>query len=159
MLKSNKVARLQSSTLLKMNYFTSSFKLSEWLHSYHRILNPIITAFNTHVFHGFDFVAPQSIYNLSIVLHLRHLFHSVTLWYFIDFSCVLWILIPHQNRLHLQLNSEVYPEHSWTSKIEHFVKKKVNRFQPLTVFTKSSILDIRLGSEFTPETHLLNLYI
>ena len=42
MLNVSKVARLQSAPLLKMNYFTGSFKLSQWLHSYHRISYPII---------------------------------------------------------------------------------------------------------------------
>ena len=128
-----------------MNYFTSSFKLTEWLHSYHCIWYPIITAANTQVFHSFDFVAPQTLYILSIASHLPHLFHSVTLWYFIDFSCVLG-----------------------TSKMELF-PKKVNRFQPLTVFRKSSIFDVQLDSgctcetvsfcSLTPNFWIFNLYI
>ena len=37
-----------------------------------------------------------------------------------------------------------------TSKMEHFAKI-VNGFQPLTIFAKSFILDVRLGSKFTSE--------
>ena len=59
---------------------------------------------------------------LSIGSHLLHLYHSETLWFFVDLSCILGILIPHQKRLCLHLNSEVYLEHSWTSKMELFVK-------------------------------------
>ena len=41
---------------------------------------------------------------------------------------------------------EAYSEPSGTSKMEFFAKI-VNGWKPLTIFAKSSILDIRLGSE------------
>ena len=44
-------------------------------------------------------------------------------------------------------DSEAYLKPSRTSRMENLVKK-VNRFQPLTMFAKSSILDMRLGSEY-----------
>ena len=43
--------------------------------------------------------------------------------------------------------SEAYSEPSQTSKIELF-EKVVNGFQPLTIFEKSSILDVWQGSEY-----------
>ena len=66
---------------------------------------------------------------LSIALHLPHLYHSVTLCFFVDFSCVLGILVPHQPRLCLQRNSDVYSEHSRKSKMEFFAEI-VHGFQP-----------------------------
>ena len=47
----------------------------------------------------------------------------------------------------LQWRPEVYSEPRRTSKMEFF-EKIVNYFQPLIIFAKSSILDIRLGSEY-----------
>ena len=56
-----------------------------------------------------------------------------------------------------QWKSEVYPDPSWTSKIGLFAKI-INGFQPLTIFAKSSILDVQLGSEYTSESSVLNLF-
>ena len=56
-----------------------------------------------------------------------------------------------------QWKSEAYPDPSWTSKIGLFAKI-VNRFHPLTIFAKSSILDVQLGSEYTFESSVLNLF-
>ena len=46
-----------------------------------------------------------------------------------------------------QKSSEVYSGPSRTSKMELFVKT-VNDFGPVTIFAKSSILDVRLGFEY-----------
>ena len=48
------------------------------------------------------------------------------------------------------MKPEAHPEPSQTSTLEFFAKI-VNDFQPLTIFTKSSISDIRLGSEYVSE--------
>ena len=42
---------------------------------------------------------------------------------------------------------EAYSESSLTSKME-FLAEIVNDWKPLTIFTKNSILDVRLGSEY-----------
>ena len=47
--------------------------------------------------------------------------------------------------------SEAYSEPSRIYQTELFAKI-VNGFQQLTIFAKSSILDVRLGSEYTPES-------
>ena len=39
----------------------------------------------------------------------------------------------------------MYLESNQTSKIEHFVEI-INSFEPLTIFTENSILDVWLGS-------------
>ena len=44
------------------------------------------------------------------------------------------------------IKKNVYPEPTQTSKTESFAKI-VNDFQPSTIFIKSSILDVWLGSE------------
>ena len=49
-----------------------------------------------------------------------------------------------------QKNSEAYPEQSQTSKMELFVKI-VKSWNLLTIFKKSSILDVRLCSEYASE--------
>ena len=46
--------------------------------------------------------------------------------------------------------AEVFSEPSRTSKVQLFAKK-VNNFQPSTTFAKSSVLDVRLSSEYTSE--------
>ena len=46
-----------------------------------------------------------------------------------------------------QLNLETYSEPSQTSEMEIFAIT-VNHFKPLTIFGKSSILDVWLGSEY-----------
>ena len=51
------------------------------------------------------------------------------------------ILIPHQPRLCLHLNSEAYSEHSKTSKMESF-PEIVHGSQPQTIFTENAISDI-----------------
>ena len=66
---------------------------------------------------------------LSIAPHLPHLYNSVTLWFFVDFSYVLEMSVPHQPRLHSQLNSEAYSEHSRKSKMKFFAEI-VHGFQP-----------------------------
>ena len=43
----------------------------------------------------------------------------------------------------------MYSEPSQTSKMERFVKT-VKDLQPLSIFTKYSIVDVWLGSEYTP---------
>ena len=48
---------------------------------------------------------------------------------------------------------EVYPEPYQTSKME-LLAKIVNGFQPLTIFAKSSILDVRQGSKYTSNIRL-----
>ena len=49
------------------------------------------------------------------------------------------------------LNTNTYSKPNQTSQIKRFTKI-VNSFQPLTIFAKSFILDIQLGSDFTSET-------
>ena len=49
------------------------------------------------------------------------------------------------------LTSEAYPELSRTSEMELFAKV-VNDWKPLTIFAKSSIIDVRLVFEYTPES-------
>ena len=51
--------------------------------------------------------------------------------------------------------SETFSEPSQTSKTELFAKI-INNWKPLTIFTKSSILDVRLGSEYASELNWLN---
>ena len=46
-------------------------------------------------------------------------------------------------------NTNAYSEPIQTSKMK-FLAKIVNTFQPLTISAKSSILDVRLGSEYDP---------
>ena len=43
--------------------------------------------------------------------------------------------------------SEAYSESSQRTKTEHFVEI-VNSFEPLTIFTENSILDVWLGYEY-----------
>ena len=40
-------------------------------------------------------------------------------------------------------------------KMEHFVKKIVNDFQPLNIYVKSSILDVWLCSKYDSTKHLI----
>ena len=49
-----------------------------------------------------------------------------------------------------QIVSDAYPEHSQTSKMELFVKMDKG-CSTLTIFEKSSILDVWLCSEYTSE--------
>ena len=101
--------------LLKKNYFTGSFKLSEWLHSQQRISYPII----------------QSIPWLRLSGNTRtHIFvHYSTFTTSVPFS-----------------NSLIFPDFSIA-----------NRFQPWTIFTKISILDVWLGSGYISETELFHI--
>ena len=48
--------------------------------------------------------------------------------------------------------SKAWSQLSQISKMENFVNI-VNGFKPLTIFEKSSILDVYLGSEYTFELH------
>ena len=50
----------------------------------------------------------------------------------------------HDNYEHI---TDAYSESSQTSKMELFAKK-INGFQPVTIFAKNSTLDARLGSEY-----------
>ena len=52
--------------------------------------------------------------------------------------------------------AEVYSEPSWTYKIELFAKM-FNSWKSLTIFTKNSILDVRLGSECASLLQFLNV--
>ena len=52
-----------------------------------------------------------------------------------------------------QYSTEAYPEPSQTSKMELFAKI-VNGFYPLTIFGKSFILDIWLGSVCAPRIYV-----
>ena len=92
---------------------------------------------------------------LSTAPHLPHLYHPATLWFFVGFSCVLGILVPRQLLFYYWLCLLLYwdacSEHSQTSKIELF-SKIVNGFPPLTILTKSSILDVWLGSGYASES-------
>ena len=87
---------------------------------------------------------------LPIDPHFPHLCHLVTLQYFVDFSCVC-PFHGYQPRLRLQLKSETYSQHSRISMIEFFAER-INGFQPWTIFTKSSILVVWLGSRYLSET-------
>ena len=90
--KLSKVAGLQSATLIKMNYFTGSFKISKWLHWYHRIPYPVIQNIPRLQLR----VNISTLIILSIAPHLPNLYHSVTLCFFVDLSCVLRISVPHR---------------------------------------------------------------
>ena len=94
---------------------------------------------------------------LFIGPHLPRVYHSVTLWLFADFSCLLGIAIPLQNRLLLHVKLEAYSKHSRASKVELFTKI-INWFQPLTIFIKSSMLDVRVGSEWVLLKHCFILH-
>ena len=59
--------------------------------------------------------------------------------------CIFWDFLMQI----FQYSIEAYPEPSKTSKMELFVKI-VNDFYPLTIFAKSFILDIWLGSVCAP---------
>ena len=54
------------------------------------------------------------------------------------------------HKLYQQRNSKAYSVHSLTSKMEVFAKV-VKSLQPLTIFAKSSILDVFLVSESASE--------
>ena len=55
-------------------------------------------------------------------------------------------MIPCVQRENVWHTAKAYLEPSQTSKIELFVEM-VNGFEPLTIFVKSSILDVCLGSQ------------
>ena len=115
-----------SPTLLKMNYFTSSFKLSEWLHSYHGISYSIIQSTSRLL----NLVATKT---LCIFIHCSIFTKSAPFsnaLIFVDLPCVR-ISVSRQNRLCLQLNLETYSEHIQKSKTGLFAKI-VNTLQPLT---------------------------
>ena len=91
-----------------------------------------------------------------------HIYHTCTIQYRLDFlfSCVLGTPVPCQPILCLQLNLDAYSEHKQLSKMQP-VSKIVNSFQSLTIFTRSSILDVCLASEtlcfvLLTKTQLLN---
>ena len=54
------------------------------------------------------------------------------------------------------LQPEAYSETSGTSTMEFFAKI-VNGFQLLTIFAKSSLLDVRLGSEYASDSYYFEL--
>ena len=103
---------------------------------------------------------------LPTASQLSHLYHSVTLWFYVDFSGLLGISFRHQNGLLLRQKSEAYSKHGRTSKMEFF-GKLINGFLLLNIFTESSLLDVWLGSKYVSEvicfkmhaeTQLLNFY-
>ena len=127
--------------LLKMNYFTVSY-FTLWMIAFK---SPYFIPNNSKYSTASTSWQHEHSTFLSIAPHLPYLYHSVTLWFFVDFSCLLGILVPHQSRIRLQLNSEAYSEHSRTSKTS-FIWKQFTGFSLKTIFTKNSILDAWLGS-------------
>ena len=93
--------------LLRMNYSAASFKLPEWIHSYHRIWYPTNRSIlrlqlrgntSTLLFaHCSTFTRPVSFSNALIFY-----------WFFMR----IWISISCQPRLPLQLNSVVFTAYS-----------------------------------------------
>ena len=67
--------------------------------------------------------------------------------FFVCLNFVLFEIIP---------TGEVYSEPSRTSKMELFTKK-FNGFFLLTIFAKNSILDVRLGFEYSSDWILNNV--
>ena len=141
-----------------MNYITSNFETP--------FVSPYFIPNNSKYSTALASWQQKHVTLLSIAPHLPHLYHSVTLWFFVDSLWVLGILVPRQNRRRLHLNSEARPEHSRTSKIVLFAKI-VNGFLPLTIFPISYILDVELDCEsasetlcflLLTETQLLNFY-
>ena len=90
-----------------------------------------------------------------IALHLPHLYHLVMLsfcWLFIrirDFASS-----PKQTLLTSKVEAK-YSEYSRTSKTDFY--KTVNEFHPLTIFTKSSILGVRLSSSYASAENLFHI--
>ena len=104
----SKVARLQSTILLKKNYLTGSFKLSEWLHSYH-----CISTNNRKCFTTSTSWQPKTL----IFCPLLYIYHICTIQWRFENS-VFPISVPHQHKLRVHLKPKLYLEYSQISKME-----------------------------------------
>ena len=82
-LKLSKIAGLQFSTLLKMNYFTGCFKLPEWLHSYHHVSCPITQSIPRLWLRG----NASTLY----VCSLLQIYHICTIQQHFDFSLIFHV--------------------------------------------------------------------
>ena len=136
MFKLSKVTGLQSAALLKMNCFTGSFKLSEWLYSYHHISYPIIQSTPQFQLRG-----KENTLFLSITPLLLYLYHSVTTWFFVDFSCASVMSVPRQPRLCLQLNWEAYSNWNSINELSFLIFSKPTLLKWLLICSKIQVIN------------------
>ena len=78
---------------------------------------------------------------------------ALSFWFFLVEGYLLPLIFKLITSLTLEANLEAYSEPSQTSKLEVFAKI-VNGFSFLTIFAKSSIVDIWKDSEFASEASI-----
>ena len=94
----------------------------------------------------------------------KKLFHIKTFWFGGDFVNWLYSLI--LPKWSYRTYADAYSEPSRISKMELLAKRvngwnlltTVKGWNPLTVFAKSPILNVRLGSEYVFDTSLMNFF-